>query len=78
MTVLLTEAPLCWEVFRACEEFFGEPIPHEIAPRRPGDPAVLYADSTNVPGELGWTPAFPNIRDIVETAWRWDQQERAD
>lgn len=63
------------EVFRACEEVVGQPLPHEIAPRRPGDPAVLYADSTKIRNELGWTPAFPNIRDIVETAWRWHQRE---
>jgi UDP-glucose 4-epimerase len=59
------------EVLRACEEVVGAPIPHEISPRRPGDPAVLVASSDRLQATLGWTPAYPDIRDIVETAWRW-------
>jgi UDP-glucose 4-epimerase len=59
------------EVLRACEEVCGRPIPHEIADRRPGDPAVLIASPQRIINELGWSPQYTNIHDIVETAWRW-------
>lgn len=41
------------------------------ADRRPGDPAVLTADSTHARETLGWVPKVPNLSDIVETAWKW-------
>jgi len=59
------------EVLRACEEAVGRPIAHEIAGRRPGDPAVLIASSKKIKDELGWSPRYSNIRDIVQTAWAW-------
>lgn len=59
------------EVLRACEEAVGGPIPHEIAGRRPGDPGVLVATSEKIVRELGWTPRYREIRDIVQTAWVW-------
>jgi UDP-glucose 4-epimerase len=49
----------------------GRPIPVEEAPRRPGDPAALYADNTKISRELGWTPAYLDIEPIVATAWNW-------
>jgi UDP-glucose 4-epimerase len=39
--------------------------------RRPGDPAVLTADSTKAKQELGWKPEFGNLEKIIETAWKW-------
>jgi len=41
------------------------------APRRAGDPAVLVADATKAKEELGWEPRFPELEQIVETAWKW-------
>lgn len=61
------------EVLRACEEIVGRPIPHEFAPRRPGDPATLVASPRKIVEELGWSPRYPEITAIVETAWRWHQ-----
>jgi UDP-glucose 4-epimerase len=52
----------------------GHPIPVEECPRRPGDPAVLIASSEKIGRELGWTPKFTNLDDIVESAWKWHQQ----
>ena len=62
------------EVLRACEEAVGHPIPHEFAGRRPGDPAVLIASSDRLRRELGWSPEFPGIREIVHTAWEWHRR----
>jgi UDP-glucose 4-epimerase len=39
--------------------------------RRPGDPAVLTADSSKARQQLGWQPQFPDLAAIVESAWIW-------
>jgi UDP-glucose 4-epimerase len=57
------------EVIDVVREVTGHPIPTEIAPRRPGDPAVLVASSARARDELGWTPQRPELRDIVADAW---------
>jgi UDP-glucose 4-epimerase len=59
------------EVIKAVEKITGLKVPATYAPRRPGDPAALYADATKARRELGWTPKFATIEPIVETAWRW-------
>jgi UDP-glucose 4-epimerase len=42
--------------------------------RRPGDPAVLTSDASKANTELGWTPRKPNLEDMVESAWKWHNQ----
>ncbi|GIF97306.1 UDP-glucose 4-epimerase GalE [Catellatospora citrea] len=59
----------CKEVVDAVREVTGHPLPVEMAPRRPGDPAELVASSAKARAELGWTPAKPDLRDIVADAW---------
>ena len=61
------------EVIEAARAITGHPIPAEVGPRRPGDPAVLVAASNKIRQELGWRPRFPQVRDIIESAWRWHQ-----
>jgi UDP-glucose 4-epimerase len=61
------------EVIDTAREISGHPIPAEIGPRRPGDPAVLIASSQRIRRELGWQPEYPNLQDIIESAWRWHQ-----
>jgi UDP-glucose 4-epimerase len=61
------------EVIETAREITGHPIPAEIGPRRPGDPAVLIASSDRIRRELGWKPRFPDLRDIIESAWKWHQ-----
>jgi len=39
--------------------------------RRPGDPPILTADASKAQRELGWTPRFPDLEEIVRTAWMW-------
>ena len=43
----------------------------EIGERRPGDPAILIADSTKIRNKLGWEPQESSLTNIVNTAWRW-------
>jgi UDP-glucose-4-epimerase GalE len=61
------------EVIDACRRASGHAIPARSAPRRPGDPAELIADSSLAKQVLGWTPKYTDIDAIVETAWRWHQ-----
>ena len=61
------------EVIETAREVTGAPIPHVMGERRPGDPAVLTADSRKIRAELGWTSRFPELRAIVESAWKWHQ-----
>jgi UDP-glucose 4-epimerase len=49
----------------------GCAVPIRIEPRRAGDPARLIADSRRAREELGWTPRYPELRDIVDHAWRF-------
>jgi len=46
-------------------------IPVEYVDRREGDPAVLLANSDKAKQELGWNPKYTDMKDIIETAWRW-------
>ena len=62
------------EVIDSVRRVTGRPIAVEELPRRPGDPAVLVASSEKIASELGWKPDFPNLDDIVSSAWAWHQQ----
>ena len=47
------------------------PVPHENAPRRPGDPGTLVAASERIRRDWGWNPKYQNLADIIGTAWNW-------
>ncbi len=61
------------EVIESARRVTGHPIPAEIVPRRPGDPAVLIASSEKIGRELGWKPSHTNLDSIMESAWKWQQ-----
>ena len=61
------------EVVETARQITGHPIPVEIGPRRPGDPDILIADSEQIRQDLGWQPQYPELRDIVQSAWKWHQ-----
>ena len=62
------------EVIESARRVTGHPIPAEVHPRRPGDPAVLVASSEKAIRDLGWKPRYTNLDDIVRTAWEWHQK----
>ena len=62
------------EVIESARRVTGHPIPAELHPRRPGDPAVLVAGSEKAIRELGWRPRYTQLDDIVRTAWVWHQK----
>ncbi|WP_119728531.1 UDP-glucose 4-epimerase GalE [Thermomonospora amylolytica] len=60
------------EVIEVCREVTGHPIPANVGPRRPGDPAVLVASSEKIQSELGWKPEH-DLRQMVSDAWAFLQ-----
>lgn len=59
------------EVIRAVEEVTERKVPVRVAPRRPGDPAVLCASAAKLTTELKWEPRFSELKGIVRSAWEW-------
>ncbi len=49
----------------------GKPIKVVEGLRRPGDVAVLVASSKWAASELGWRPKYPDLRDMIQSAWEW-------
>ncbi len=62
------------QVLEEASRIVSGPIQYQIAPRRPGDPALLVASSKKIRSELGWKPAL-NLTDIIATAYRWEQKQ---
>lgn len=62
------------EVIAAVEKVTGRHVERRSAPRRPGDPAVLYASARKIREELGWVPSRPELDVIVADAWRWHER----
>jgi UDP-glucose-4-epimerase GalE len=59
------------EVLAAVERVTGRSVPRRIGPRRPGDPAVLFASARKARAELGWVATRADLDTIVGDAWRW-------
>jgi UDP-glucose 4-epimerase len=63
------------EVITMVEEVTGSRVPRRMAPRRPGDPPTLVADPSRAQSVLKWK-ATRSLREIVQTAWNWEQGGR--
>jgi UDP-glucose 4-epimerase len=61
------------EVIETARRVTGREIPVVVDPRRPGDPAFLYADPRRARELLGWEPQRTELDDIVASAWEWLQ-----
>jgi len=59
------------EVIDTVQRVTGLEVPWTTGPRRPGDPAALYAAPHKAQTGLQWTPRFPDLDSIVRTAWAW-------
>lgn len=59
-----------FEVIRAAEKVTGKKVNYKIGPRRPGDPAVLVADSEKAKIELGWNPKYNDLETMITHAWK--------
>jgi UDP-glucose 4-epimerase len=61
------------EVIEVARQVTGHPIPAAESPRRPGDAPRLVASSEAIRRDLGWSPRFPELRQIVVSAWGWQR-----
>lgn len=62
------------EVIAAAQEVTGLNIPIKECPRRAGDPPCLVASSQRIREELGWTPAYSDLKTIIQDAWNFEQR----
>lgn len=62
------------EVVRTVQEVTGRRVEERRLGRRPGDPATLVACANRIRRILGWTPRFPTLGNIIETAWAWKER----
>jgi UDP-glucose 4-epimerase len=60
------------QVIDTARRVTGRDFTVEDAARRPGDPAVLVADSRLAREKLGWKPEFSALDQIIEHAWAWE------
>jgi UDP-glucose 4-epimerase len=63
------------EMIRAFEKASGRPVPHQIAPRRPGDVACCYAATDKAARVLGWR-AERTLEDMCASTWKWQSGRR--
>ena len=62
------------EVTATVKEVSGVDFDVREAPRRPGDPAQVIADSTRLRSVLDWTPRHDDLRQMVRNAYDWDRR----
>jgi UDP-glucose 4-epimerase len=60
------------QVIEMVKEVSGVDFTVEEGPRRAGDPPRLIAGNDRIKALFGWQPRHDDLRQIVETAWRWD------
>ncbi len=59
------------EVVKTFEKVSGKKLNYRFAPRRPGDIAEIYADTSKANKILGWKAKY-NLEDMLKTAWLWE------
>jgi UDP-glucose 4-epimerase len=61
------------EVIDTARRVVGREVPHELGPRREGDPPRLVGDARLAHEVLGWAPKRPDLDGIVRSAWEWQE-----
>ena len=59
------------EVIKEASRITQSEIPYQITESRKGDPAALVASSEKIQKILGWSPRFPQLDSIIQSAWNW-------
>jgi UDP-glucose 4-epimerase len=62
------------DVIDAVKRVSGVDFKVDIAPRRPGDPAQIVAQSERVRDKLGWEPRYDDLSTIVRDALGWERE----
>jgi len=63
------------EVIDTARKVTGIDFKVEETERRPGDPAILVADSSKLRKVLDWKPRFNDLEYIIRTAWNWERKK---
>ena len=61
------------QILEMVKKISGVDFPIKIAPRRPGDPAAIWADNKKIKKVLGWQPKYSDLEIIIRSAWKWHQ-----
>ncbi|MFO7721614.1 MAG: UDP-glucose 4-epimerase GalE [Bacteroidales bacterium] len=61
------------EVISAFEEATGIKVPWQFAPRRPGDIAAIWADTSLANRELDWRAEY-GLHEMANSAWKWENK----
>ncbi|MDR1468113.1 MAG: UDP-glucose 4-epimerase GalE [Spirochaetaceae bacterium] len=64
------------EIIALCEEVAGKKAPVIEAERRPGDPPSLVAKAAKAKKVLSFMPDYTDMREIIKTAWQWENKRR--
>ncbi len=59
------------EVIGVVSRVVGQPVPHIVGPRRPGDVPVLIADPRLARAQLGFTTVRSDLKVVVQDAWKF-------
>eukprot|EP00746_Dinoflagellata_sp_MGD_P141718 gnl/MRDRNA2_/MRDRNA2_74783_c0_seq1.p1 gnl/MRDRNA2_/MRDRNA2_74783_c0~~gnl/MRDRNA2_/MRDRNA2_74783_c0_seq1.p1 ORF type:complete len:345 (+),score=73.68 gnl/MRDRNA2_/MRDRNA2_74783_c0_seq1:103-1137(+) len=58
------------DMVKGFEAACGKPIPYTIAPRRPGDLAMVVANPAKAKEDFGWETKL-GLKEMCESAWKW-------
>lgn len=64
------------EMLKAFENATGQKINYEIADRRAGDLAAIYANNDKIKKDFNWEPKY-NLDDMMKTSWEWEKKVKS-
>ncbi len=59
------------DVIETARKVTQKEITVKVGMRRPGDPPCLVGAAQKAVAELQWSPRYPSLSSIIETAWKW-------
>lgn len=60
------------ELVEKAEQICKTKIKTQICARRAGDVPILIANSNKAQNELGWTPKYSSLENILKSAYKWE------
>ncbi|MGJ8572798.1 MAG: UDP-glucose 4-epimerase GalE [Hoeflea sp.] len=63
------------DIVNAVSNALATEVPHQIKPRRAGDPPKLVADPAKIRRRLGFETRHSDLKNIIETAVAWHQKD---
>ena len=61
------------DMVKAMEKASGKKIDYKVTDRRPGDVAIVYADTKKAKDQLGWEAKL-NLEDMCKDLWAWQSK----